>query len=233
MNGVDPFKTGFAIMPTANPELIRGEDEKADVTKMQEDNYKRIGYSSFVGSAPNEQAVEFGKEIHAEKILLYVQYRNTQSGVMPLTLPNTQTTNTFGMVGSTPISAQTTTYGTQTDYIPYNIDRYDCMATYWVKVKNPPVLGILYDDLSDELKKQIGSNKGIVVNGVIKETPAFNADFLKGDIIKKIDDAEVVDKKMFADLLVKIAGKKVTINILRDGKELNKTVQTNSKPNVP
>ncbi|MEI7999442.1 MAG: PDZ domain-containing protein [Candidatus Omnitrophota bacterium] len=230
--GVDPFKAGLAVIPTADPEIINGgADQKADVMKMKENNYEFLGISSFwAGNTPDEQAIELGKEIHAEKILLYRDYKDTQSGVIPITLPNTQTTTTMGMIGSTNVSAQSTTYGSKTDYLPYSVDRYNYLASFWVKRTAPLVLGLMWKDLTDELRKQIGSNKGVVVTGVIKNTPAFNADFFVNDIIKKIDDFEVVDTKGLSDLLNTVNGKKVTITFLRDGKELTKEVQTNAKP---
>jgi len=233
--GVDPFKSGLVIMTTANPEIvIGGEDVRADNIRMSEDNYALLGYSSFWSvHAKNEQAIKFGKEIHAEKILLYEKYKDTRSGVVPMTLPSTQTSYTQGMIGSRPVSARTTSYGTQTNYFPYSVDRYDYLASYWVKIKNLPVLGVICDDLSDEQRKQISSNKGVVVIGVMKNTPAFIGDLFKGDIIKKIDGSEIIDRKMFGDLLNKINGKKITITLLRDGKEVNKTIQTNSRPSIP
>jgi len=237
--GVDPFKAGEAIMPPVDaiPEIIEGnltkEDIKADGIRMRENNYKLLGYSSFSArEISRDNAIAFGKGIHAEKIILYVKYTNTVSGSMPMTLPDIHTSNTQGFIGNTPVSAQTTTYGSQTMDIPYSVNRYDYFASYWVK-GTPPISGFLWDDLTDDLKKQIGSNKGVIVIGVRKDSPAFNADFFKGDIIKKVDNTEVVDKNMFKDLLDQVSGKKVTIVFLRDGKELTKTIQMNPKPNVP
>jgi membrane-associated protease RseP (regulator of RpoE activity) len=237
--GVDPFKAGEAIMPPVDaiPEIIEGnltkEDIKADSIRMRENNYKLLGYSSFSASEiSSDKAIAFGKEIHAEKIIMYAKYKHTVSGSMPMTLPNVQTSNTNGMIGSTFVSAQTTTYGSETTYIPYSVNRYDYFASFWAKA-TPAISGFLWDDLTDDLKKQIGSNKGVIVMGVRKDSPAFNADFFKGDIIKKVDDTEIGDKNMFKDLLDKVSGKKVTITFLRDGKELTKTIQMNPKPNVP
>ena len=74
--GVDPFKTGEAIMPAVDaiPEIIEGkhteEDVKADGIRMRENNYKCLGYSSFsAGEVSRDNAIAFGKEIHAEKII--------------------------------------------------------------------------------------------------------------------------------------------------------------------
>jgi hypothetical protein len=74
-----------------------------------------------------------------------------------LDYPTTQTTttnvygNTFGSGGFNTFSgmANTTTYGTQTTYIPYNVDRFDYVATYWAKMK-PGIVGVQMVNLSDE-----------------------------------------------------------------------------------
>ena len=42
-----------------------------------------------------------------------------------------------------------------------------------------------------EQKQEIESNKGVIIKRVEKGSPAFNADILEGDIIKKINIDEI------------------------------------------
>jgi C-terminal processing protease CtpA/Prc len=129
----------------------------------------------------------------------------------------------------------TTTYGTKTIYKPYTIDRFEQGATYWVKKKSY-LLGTIPQDLSPDLRQKIGSNKGMLVIGIVKQTPAFSADILQGDIIKKINNIEILDTKHCEQTLISNANKKVTITLLRDGKEIVKEVKVNPLPegaNIP
>ena len=53
------------------------------------------------------------------------------------------------------------------------------------------------NDLTDDLRKQLGSNRGVVVNVVVKGSPAFNADIMRGDIITQINKEIVSDVQRF------------------------------------
>lgn len=179
-----------------------------------------------------DNALTQAKAVQAELVLVYSKYTGTRSGVMPLTLPDTQTSTTTlsgsaygsGGYGSFYGTANTTTYGSKTMYMPYSVDRYDCLATYWIKMK-PPIFGVYVRDLTPEIRQSIGSNKGLLVNAVVKNSPAFRADILKGDILRKIGDVELYDPASFREIVAKFAGQKVMVDILRDGKELQKEIQ--------
>ncbi len=112
--------------------------------------------------------------------------------------------------------------------MPYSVNRYDYFASYWIKLK-PPVFGVHVRELSPELKQKIGSNKGVVVIAVEKGSPAFAADILRGDILKRIGNQEVLDPKTFSETTSQYAGKKVTVIFLRDGKELTKEILFNER----
>lgn len=110
--------------------------------------------------------------------------------------------------------------------MPYSIRRYDYYASFWVKVK-PGRLGIFLDNLTDELRKKIESNKGIYVVAVVKGSPAFNNDILTGDIIRKINDIEVIDTMHVNNILREYKEKEIKLEIFRDGKTITKQIQLN------
>jgi len=230
--GMDFFKNGYAILPSNGPQLMRGGNQDEDAQKMMEDNYVLLGYSSFFGREFKESlAIAQGKEIHADVVLLYMNFKDTQSGNMPLVLPDTQTSTTqgTGVVGMTPYSGSftTTTYGSRTMYMPFNVNRYDYLAWYWVK-RRVPLLGIIPRDLTAEERKKIGTNKGIFIAVTVKNSPAYKADVFKGDIIIKIDDEDVLGAKEFLEFIKEKAGKKVVLTIVRDGNQLTKEIQLSS-----
>ena len=235
--GIDLTRSPLVHLPTSEPKLFQGSDPKGEHQRMLENGYKLVGFSSFNGATINiRNALPQAKTVHAEMVLVYSKYTGTDSGVLPFTLPDTQTStttlsgSTYGSRGYGTFSgtARTTTYGSQTVYVPYNVDRYDCLATYWIKIK-PPILGVYVQDLAPEIRQSIGSNKGILVTAVIKNSPAFRADILKGDVLRRVGHVDLYDPKGFAEIIARFEGQKVIFEILRDGKEFQKEIQLDQR----
>lgn len=222
------------------PKIFRGSSDKTkDAQVMMENGYFPIGFSCFNASRiKKSDIISEAKNLRACAVVVYAKYTNTISGVAPLLWPTIQTSTTSlsgtilgsGGGGANLFgSGQTITYGTQVLSVPYNVTRYDFAAVYFIRVK-PEVLGIIPKPLSPELRQKIGSNKGVLVFAVVKDSPAFRADILEGDIIKRIGDIEVTgDAKNSDEIIQKYAGKKVTILLIRDGNEITKEVQCNPR----
>ena len=85
---------------------------------------------------------------------------------------------TYGNVGYGNASgnATTTTYGSHTEAIQYNQDRYEYGATFRVKDKWKPVLGISSQGLTPEQRDALKSNKCVSVVAVMKGSSAYKAD---------------------------------------------------------
>lgn len=235
--GVDITKAPTVLISDGEPKLFRGNQEKEDSLKMLEDGYAMVGYSSFnAGNVDENGAISQARKVHASVVIIYSKYTNTVSGAMPLILPDTKTSSTslygnaYGSGGYATYSgtAYTTTYGTKTTYIPYTVHRSDYLATYWIKMK-PPIFGTHIRDLTPEIKQQIGSNKGILIYAVIKGSPAFDADILKGDVLRKIGDVLVFDMDSFQGALAKYKGRETDVVIVREGKELHKTIKLRTR----
>jgi hypothetical protein len=218
------------IISTDEPKLKRGSNLDKDLINMIEEGYSIIGMSSFNAANINQnEAVEQAKKVHADTVIVYSGYSHTVSGVMPLTVPNTQTSYNSGSIygsggGFANYSGTTTTYGTSTTYMPYNIARYNYLATYWVKMK-PPRLGIQFKDLTDELRQKVGSNKGIYIVAIVKNSPAFDSDLLSGDIIRRANGIEVIDEKHFFNWLNEAKPSLIEFEIFRNGENIIKKVQ--------
>jgi hypothetical protein len=221
------------IMPTDEPTLIQGYNIETDGRRMLEDGYSLLGFSSFNGGEINQNtALEHAKKIHAEKVIVYSAYTNTISGMMPMTLPDTQTSYHSGSIygsggGFANYSGTSTTYGSRTTYMPYSISRYDYYASFWGRHKPSGGLGIYFDDLTDELRKDIGSNKGIRIVVVVKGSTAFNNDILVDDIIYKFNDIDVIDKVHFLNIIKENREQQIKLEIFRGGKSITKLIQLN------
>jgi membrane-associated protease RseP (regulator of RpoE activity) len=148
-----------------------------------------------------------------------------------MTVPHTQTSYDSGTIygsggGFANYSGTSTTFGSETTYMPYSVRRYDYYASFWVKAK-PPILGVYYENLTDELRRKIESNKGVYITVVIKDSPAFNADLLNGDVIRKLNDTEVIDRTHFGKLIAENKGQEIKVEIFRNGKTITKQIQLN------
>lgn len=236
-NGIDVEKSPRVIHTSAEANVIAGQDPTEDGRRMSENGYVLIGYSSFNGaSIASNDVMAQAKRVHAQVVIFYKNYSGTVSGSMPLMTPTTQTTQTSfsGSYGSTPFygSGTSTTYGTNTTYIPYSIARYDFFATYWVKVK-PPIFGGGFSDLTDSKRKEIGSNKGVQITYIVKDSPAYNVDLLRDDVIRKYGGQEVIDAAQFLRLIPNGAGKTIEIEIVRDGKPITKIIKIGTLNDQP
>ena len=123
--------------------------------------------------------------------------------------------NTSGTVNSTgPGGYVTGTYsgqstimtpgGSTTHYVPYAISRNDAEASFWARQDPRGIrLGVLFEPLPDALRTRLERNTGVLTTGVIKGSPAFNANILPGDVILKIGGEDVIDFEGFGHQLLR------------------------------
>lgn len=227
--GVNVLEDQRFIVGTGKPTLLQGTTPEQDEQRMVEDNYVLLGASSFNGAEEDQRAaIQQAKKVDADTVIVYRRYTNTLSGSMPITTPDIQTSSHSGIIygagGTAGYFGSSTTYGSRTTYMPYNVNRYDYLVTFWIRAK-PPRLGIVFTDLTPEERENVGSNKGVRVRAVIKNSPAFAADLVRGDIIRKFNDLEVIDTAHLSELAANAAGPTIRLEILRKGETIEKAVQ--------
>ena len=208
---------------------------KHDVNAMFEQGYGVIGGVSFNEPAANEQQLlSQAKKVGAEVVLVASKYRNTVNGAMPITTPTTSTSfsngtaNAFGSGGfaTGTYSGMTTTYGSQTSYIPYSVDRYDQGALFFAPLTRTG-LGIKAGAPTDEQKQKADTNKLQVIDAVRKDSPAFNADILPGDLVVSVDGRPAYYPQSVHEALALAAAstKPVEFVLLRNGKRITKEIK--------
>lgn len=215
-----------------------------DNQAMFENGYIEIGYSSFNGSASSYSESDIQKQasvIGASIVLVKSAYTNTRTGAIPYTVQNpgqtiysnsTGTANAYGSGGwaTGTYSGTTTTYvpgGTSTYSIPYSVDRYDFGATYWIR-KTKIHFGAYYSDLTNQLRVSLQRNQGVVITLIIKQTPAWDANLLPGDVIIRLNGRVVADAQEFTNLLTGNAGQSITLDIVRNGENKMITLRENN-----
>ena len=245
--GIDISKCQNIKLPTGEPKIILGSNASEDTQNMFEDGYDLLGASSFnAGDDVNQDdLIAQAKSVKAEIAISYSRYTHTKSGIAPWILPDNKTINTtysgmencngniygnnggwasYSGTSSLYGQANTTVYGSKTVYIPYSHNRYDYLASYWIKLK-APVFGVIAADLTAEQRANLATNKGACVTIVIKGSPAFEADIFKGDIITKINNDDVIDAQKLKYLESKYFGEKVRVSITRSENILIKEIQ--------
>lgn len=222
------------------PTVMEGTNPEADAINMQENGFALIGFTSFNGPLIDKNKfIQQAKDINAAIIYCYVNYTNTSSGSIPWTVQNPNQTatayhsgNVTGYGGSASYTG-TSTYslpgGTTSYNIPYSVHRYDQMAAYWVKIRKQPLLGVIIRDLNSDEKTTSQRNRGVFVNAVRKESPAYKADILRGDIVLSVNNKEIDGKNDFGEMLKMHSGKEIELNIIRSGEKRNIKVILNKE----
>jgi hypothetical protein len=228
LHGNTPEQVLKVEQMSGDPQVFSHRDLSSDYLAMIENGYALIGFSSFNGAnVPFDRAVDQGRQVGAHVVLVSSRYTNTRTVAAPLILPSTQrsTSQTTGTItarssgqvasGSYRESTMTTTYGTHV--IPYtrSIDRYDYFASYWVKVE-PGHFGAYLENLSHEQRAAIQRNRGTSIVTVVRDSPAFEADVLAGDIILSIDGEDVRDTADFISRVNELAGHEVIVEYWRN-----------------
>jgi membrane-associated protease RseP (regulator of RpoE activity) len=205
-----------------------------DLATYQRKGYFPIGYSSFSGTSgeDDEDALEVGQMVAADMVVvIHPKYRGSRRVDVPLTLPTATTSQTngtatvYGSGGSANVysNSTTTTYGSQTTYIPVTLKRYEYGAVYLVKRRQ--LLGAQFRDLNNEERSRLQTNRGVVVVVVVDGTPAYESDVLTGDIIVSVDGTPVAGVDGLRQMLQGKHGQLIEMSILRGGSTIVKSLK--------
>ena len=230
--GAPPKTPAVEYAPGANSDLIAAYEREG---------YGLIGLSSFDRGHPQGESDAIGQaqRVGADIVVLIdPQYAGSRPKTVPDTTPTSPTTNLSGTATAPGLAGTaataygnttSTSYGTHTPYIPTTVDSFDYGALYFVRQK-PGVLGVSFRDLTDPERSALTSNKGVYVNVVVDQSPAFAADVLRGDIIVSMDGVSVVSQAAFSDMLLSHQNKTVQLGIVRNGQVITKQIKLNRSP---
>jgi serine protease Do len=96
------------------------------------------------------------------------------------------------------------------------------------------MIGVQFEPVNEAMAKAQGLDKvyGVIVQGVNKKSPAEKADIQSGDIILQIDGKDIKSSNELQGMVFsKKAGDKITLTVLRDGKQSKKTITLESLEN--
>ena len=209
-------------------------DVKRDIRAMYEQGYVLWWLFPILLEQPQNQsgAIAQAKKVrNVMVVLISSKYQNTVSGALPLTLPTATTSyssgtvNAFGSGGSATgnYSGMTTTYGTQTTYIPYSIDKYEQAAFYFAPLERAG-FGVMLNPLTDDERRQLGTNQGVQIVAVRNKSPAFKADVLPGDVILQVGSTTTYDVPTALRAFASAAGGDANVMVARGGERITKKI---------
>jgi hypothetical protein len=173
---INQFSNVITLKKGEEPQIIRSNDIDNDFFEIRSNHYSCIGDTGFNG--PDRDIVNDIKRQcrqNGATIALYsFNYTDTRYG----------SSYYKGSGGS------------------YSTRRYDYQVYYFVPLLYTFQLkfGIDGNDLSNKSRQEIGRNTGVYVNIVYKDTPAFYANIVRGDVIIRINNYTINNHRDFLDI---------------------------------
>ena len=93
--------------------------------------------------------------------------------------------------------------------------------------KRPAILGIVARPLTAGEQADLQREQGIVVESVLRDSPAAVAGIAVGDVLVAIDGQALDDVAAVPDLVSSLAGRRVAIDLLRNRLPFSVMVQLN------
>ena len=209
------------LPPPETPELFLGTgDMTSDFQTLFENDFTLLGSSSVRSASDPGQALEQGREIGAALVVVYGHFQPSAGQVLEL-LPYSRRSATAAAGaasrGSSPLPAR---------FVSGQLGPDDQFATYWGRTR-PPILGIVSRTLNAQEQSRLGRKDGIVIQTVINGSPAEVAGIAPGDIVVAINGQALTDPRAVADLVTSLAGRVVSVDLVRAGQPLSVAVQLN------
>ena len=174
-----------------------------DNISMLENGYDMMGSSGFeAGSITPDMALVHAKSLKADVVLVYSKYASKKSPLSTL---------------QTIKEAAKTTGEIDPEVLKEDDAQYKYYASYWAKLPMP-LLGLHVIKLRHKSNESdvVVTNEGLKVLAVIKDSPAYKAGFLRGDILLKMGDIDLEAPAMLSKAVGKYQGKKVKISYKRN-----------------
>lgn len=216
------------LSPSEEPEIYYSENIDADLIDVLSYRYYVVGQTSFNGPNANiEYKIKQQCRENSATLALYnITYTDTRTGTV--TLPGTQTSYSSGSVfdssgGSANYFGTTTT--TTTNNYNYSVQRYDYLVYYFVPFTHSVMFGAVANDISSEQARHLRRNTGAYLYVVYRDTPAYRANIVNGDVIIRMNDTEIYNANGYFDFFERSnSGDEVIVTIFRENKEIKLTV---------
>jgi hypothetical protein len=212
--------TGGLVSLQANPDtkMYVSNHKDKDNISMLENGYDMMGTTGFeAGEVPAEQALQHGKAIKADAVLVYTKYAAAMTAASKIDTYKEAAKANGGEID-------------EKDVVEDDV-KYKYFASYWAKLP-APLLGVHVIKLArsaDEENQQKQLLKGLNVLAVVKGSPAEAAGIMRGDMLLKINNTELNKAEELAKVVRQHQGKQVEVEYERDGEKASTKVQINAR----
>lgn len=218
-----PPGRGELLPPPPSPTLFRGSDFQADELAMLENGFMLLGASIFAdGGLDARQAIEQGKRVGAAAVVVYGRTFEAFPGRPLPWWPNLSDPPGAGASGAGIGKSMMAAPPPATLAAGY-------AATYWRRVE-PTIFGAVLRALDRDEMARLSRHTGAVVEAVRVCTSAQAANILRGDVLVAIDGKPIGDVAAIDPYLDSIAGRKIHVDVLRNGQPRSIEVQLSQQP---
>lgn len=98
----------------------------------------------------------------------------------------------------------------------------EAAVAYYVRFRLP--FGATFRDLREDERAALGRS-GVRIGSVLAGTPAEEANLIGGDVVVAIDRDAVADRAGFQAALRRLAGRRVNLEVIRNGETLQRSVR--------
>lgn len=200
----------------ANPDtkMYVSNHKEDDNISMLESGYDMMGSSGFeAGDVPPDLALQHGKGIKADVVLVYSKYGAAKSGSSKMEMIREAVKSGKALTEKDMASEPTV---------------YKYYASYWAKLP-APTLGVHVIKLVPKSNnpEQATEVSGLQLLAVIKESPAAKAGLMRGDRLLKLNDVVLEKPEDLTGTVRQLKGQSVNILFVRDNVEQTATVHLN------
>ena len=194
--------SGSLVSLQGNPDTkmyVSNHHDKDNIS-MLESGYDMMGTTGFeAGEVPAEFALQHGKAIKADTVLVYTKYGAAQTAASKIDTYKEAAKKNGGEID-------------EKDLVKDAV-KYKYFASYWAKLP-PPLLGVHVVKLirpATEVGEQKQALKGLRVLAVIKGSPAEAAGITRGDMLLKLNDTDLNKAEELSKVVSQHQGKNVVI----------------------
>ena len=195
-----------SMQAVPDTQIFVSNHKEQDNISMLENGYDMMGSSGFEGgNVPAELALQHGKNIKADTVLVYSKYGSSKTAVSKMQ----EIKDALRKKGEV----------TEQDLTP-DSTVYQYYASYWAKLPTP-LLGVHIIKLKQKVDPRQSSEinqeeTGLKVIAVINDSPAAKAGITKGDVLIKIGDVKMNKSDDLFDAVKRYEGQAVPVLLERD-----------------
>ena len=203
-----------SLNPNVQTEMFVSNRKEDDNIRMLEEGYDLMGTTGFTaGNVSPELALQFGKTIKADTVLVYSKYGSEKTNDSKMQLIREAAKNKTEVTEADLAATET---------------QYNYFASYWAKLPTP-LMGIHVIKLVQTTKEGPKPEAGLQLIAVIVGSPAAKAGLVRGDALLTLGDVKMDKPEDLFAAVKRYAGQTVAAEYERAGEVVKTSVTLNTR----